>query len=206
MNHDTMSESARVQPQRSQPLNKRAAWRTKFDAISVMLIVFILSTYGVVSARRTKPLPASVSEIAPGLHPLGTARHTVFGMPVFDATLWVVGRHWSPAEPHALDVSASRNIPPARLVNGVMDEMRDLKAADDRQRAQWQADLLRIVPPLARGDQLVVLCLADRKTLVYFNGLERGSINDPNFGAALFRVWLDPMSSRPDIRNALLQY
>jgi len=158
------------------------------------------------SASPSKPLPASVFEIAPGLHRLGTARHTVFGLPVFDATLWIAGQQWSPIEPHALDVLASRNIPPKRLVGGVIDEMRDLKAANDRQRAQWQADLLRILPPLTRGDQLVVLCLPDRKTLIYFNGLERGKIDDPNFGAALFRVWLDPMSSRPDVRNALLQY
>ena len=127
-------------------------------------------------------------------------------MPVFDATLWIAGRQWSPVEPHALDVLASRNIPPARLVNGVIDEMRDLRAADDRQRARWRTDLLRIVPPMARGDQLVVLCLVDRRTLIFFNGLERGEIDDPNFGAALFRVWLDPMSSRPDIRSALLQH
>jgi hypothetical protein len=160
------------------------------------------------SARASAPviaLPATVITLAPGLHRLGTARHTVFGIHVFDATLWVAGPHWSPAEAHALDVEASRQIPPSRLVNGVIDEMRDIRAADDRQRSTWKTRLNQIVPPMVRGDSLVILCLPNRQTVIFHNGTMIGSIDDPNFGSALFRVWLDPRTSRPDIRSALLQ-
>ncbi len=150
-------------------------------------------------------LPATVTTLAPGLHRLGTARHTVFGLHVFDATLWVAGPRWSPTEAHALDVEASRKIPPSRLVNGVIDEMRDIRAADDRQRTMWKQSLDRILPSLSRGDQLVILCLPNQQTVIFHNGARIGSLEDPNFGSALFRVWLDPMASRQDVRNALLQ-
>ena len=157
------------------------------------------------AAATIAALPPGVSILAPGLHRLGTARHTVFGFHVFDATLWVAGPRWSATEAHALDVEASRSIPPSRLVGSVIDEMRDMKVADDRQRSMWKQNLERIIPTLSRGDQLVILCLPDRQTVIFHNGRNVGTVDDPNFGSALFRVWLDPMASRQDVRSALLQ-
>jgi hypothetical protein len=169
------------------------------------LLIAMTAHASIAIASNVEPLPTTIETLAPGLHRLGTARHTVFGFHVFNATLWVVGRQWSPAEAHALDVEASRNIPPSRLIDGVIDEMRDIKAADDRQRSIWKQRLNQIIPALARGDQLVILCLPDQRTVVFYNGTKVGSVDDPNFGAALFRIWLDPNASRQDFRNALLQ-
>lgn len=174
--------------------------------VSIQLVA-ALSTMGMpaLAAAPIAPLPPGVTILAPGLHRLGTARHTVFGLHVFNATLWIAGPRWTPSEAHALDVEASRNIPPSRLVTNVIDEMRDMKVADDRQRSMWKQSLERIVPALSRGDQLVILCLPDRQTVIFHNGRKIGSVDDPNFGSALFRVWLDPLASRQDIRSALLQ-
>ncbi len=186
------------------PAAARLRWRHVLPSIWLAAALSAL----VAPASAATPvaaLPASVVTLAPGLHRLGTARHTVFGLHVFDATLWVAGEQWSPTEAHALDVEASRNIPPSRLVNGVIDEMRDIRAADEGQRSTWKQSLNRIVPTLSRGDQLVILCLPNRQTVIFHNGAKTGSVDDPNFGSALFRVWLDPMASRQDIRGALLQ-
>jgi len=182
----------------------------RFRLRKVLASIWLATALGALGAlaRAAIPvatLPPTVVALAPGLHRLGTARHTVFGLHVFDATLWVAGPRWSPSEAHALDVIASRTIPPSRLVNGVIDEMRDIKAADDKQCSMWKERLNRIVPTLARGDQLVILCLPKRQTVIFYNGTTTGSVDDPNFGSALFRVWLDPISSRPDVRSALLQ-
>jgi hypothetical protein len=181
--------------------------------VRVLLLRFLFSielavalgAMSAMAATQATVLPATVITLAPGLHRLGTARHTVFGIHVFDATLWIAGRQWSPTEPHALDVEASRQIPPSRLVNGVIDEMRDIRVADDRQRSNWKQRLNQIVPPLARGDSLVILCLPNRQTVIFHNGTMIGSIDDPSFGSALFRVWLDPGTPRQEIRSALLQ-
>jgi Chalcone isomerase-like len=174
--------------------------------VAIQLVAALATmTIPALAATHIAPLPPGVTILAPGLHRLGTARHTVFGFHVFDATLWVAGPQWSPSEAHALDIEASRGIPPSRLVNSVIDEMRDMKVANDRQRSMWKQSLERILPTLSRGDQLVILCLPDRQTVIFHNSSKVGTVDDPNFGSALFRVWLDPLASRQDIRSALLQ-
>jgi hypothetical protein len=193
-------ENANGEPLSAAPIRLRVV----FVSIQVAVALGAVVAPALVAAAAVT-LPPSVITLAPGLHRLGTARHTVFGLHVFNATLWVAGPQWSPTEAHALDVEASRDIPPSRLVNGVIDEMRDLRAANNQQRLMWKQRLDRIVPTLARGDQLVILCLPNQQTVIFHNGSTTGSIDDPNFGSALFRVWLDPRASRQDIRSALLQ-
>ncbi len=156
------------------------------------------------SALAAPPLPPAVTSVAVGLHRLGTGRHTIFGMPVFDASLWIVGNQYSSSEPHAVDLVPSVPIPPSKLVGGLIDEMAELKAADDAQREAWRALMLKACPSLSRGDQLVILVMPDGTTTMFYNGEKRESVDDPNFGAALFRVWLDPRTSYPRVRNGML--
>ena len=155
------------------------------------------------SAER-QPLPPAVISVAPGLHRLGTGRHTIFGIPIFDASLWIVGTQYSSSEPHAVDLEPSVPVPPSKLVGELIEEMGDLKAADDAQREAWRALMLKALPSLGRGDQLVILVMPNGRTTMYYNGEERKSLDDPNFGAALFRVWLDPATSYQHIRNGML--
>ncbi len=104
---------------------------------ALLLIVWYSSALAASQGRR--PLPPVVTNVAPGLHRLGTGRHTIFGMPIFDASLWIVGNQYSSSEPHAVDLEPAVPIPPSKLVGGLIDEMAELKAADDAQREAWRA-------------------------------------------------------------------
>jgi Chalcone isomerase-like len=61
-----------------------------------------------------------------------------------------------------------------------------------------------VLPSLGRGDQLVFLVTPIGRTTMYYNGEELESTDDPNLGAALFRVWLDPATSYQHIRKGML--
>jgi chalcone isomerase-like protein len=157
------------------------------------------------AAEEHQPLPPVVNNVAPGLHRRGTGRHTIFGIPIFDASLWIVGTQYTSSEPHAVDLEPSVPVPPSKLVGEIVDEMGELKAADDAQCDAWRAMMLKALPSLNRGDQLVILVMPSGTTIMYFNGQEREKLDDPNFGPALFRVWLDPASSYQHIKKGMLQ-
>jgi chalcone isomerase-like protein len=150
------------------------------------------------------PMPPTVVAIAPGLHPLGKGSHSWFGVHLYDATLWVVGATWSFNEPHALELEAGRTITSTTLTSAAMDEMRGLKVGTTAERDRWSVQMARVMPPIRKGDRVVVFTMPVGKTVVFLNDTEHGEIDDPAFGQALFKIWLDPQSRNQPLRRKLL--
>jgi Chalcone isomerase-like len=151
-----------------------------------------------------KPLPAPIQSQAPGIRPLGRGRHRVWGIHVYDATLWVVGDRFIPAEPHALDVEAGKSVSADTLVKASMDEMSRLKLGNASQLEAWRQELKRLIPSVRPGDQVVVFCPNEAKTLVYYNGGNQGEVDDATLCPAIMNVWLHPASQSQEMRKSLL--
>ena len=68
----------------------------------------------------------------------------------------------------------------------------------------WGAQMARIFPDVRDGDHLLGVW---RPEGAYFYQGERliGSIRDAEFARAFFAIWLDPRSSAPGLRAALLE-
>lgn len=153
-----------------------------------------------------KPLPAPVQSQAPGIRPLGRGRQTVWGVRVYDATLWVVGERFTPAQPHALDVEPGRSVSADILINNAMDEMRRLKLGDASQLASWSLEMKKLIPNVKSGDQVVVFCPSEAKTLTYYNGRSQGEVDDATLCTAIMNVWLHPASQDQAMRKSLLAH
>ena len=153
-----------------------------------------------------KPLPAPVQSQAPGIRPLGRGRQTVWGIRVYDATLWVVGDRFTPVQPHALDVESGRSVSADTMVNNAMDEMRRLKLGDASQLASWRLEMRRLIPNLNSGDQVVVFCPSEEKTLTYYNGRIQGEVDDATLCSAIMNIWLHPASQNQALRKSLLAH
>lgn len=153
-----------------------------------------------------KPLPAPVLSQAPGIRPLGRGRHTIWGIRVYDATLWVVGERFTPAQPHALDLEPGKSVSADTMINNAMDEMRRLKLGDASQLASWRLEMRRLVPNVNSGDQVVVFCPSEAKTLAYYNGRIQGEVDDASLCPAIMNVWLHPSSQNQAMRKSLLAH
>ena len=151
-----------------------------------------------------KPLPEPVASQAPGIHPLGRGRHTMWGIHVYDATLWTIGDRFTPAEPHALDVEAGKSVSGDTLVTAAMDEMRSLNLGDGSRLTAWRQEMKRLIPNVRAGDQMVVFCPSDGRTFVYYNGSPRGEVDDTTLCPAIMSVWLHPQSKNKEMRKSLL--
>jgi Chalcone isomerase-like len=175
-------------------------------AYAVFVLMLITPSAPDAQPLNPKPLPAPVQSQAPGIRPLGRGRHTVWGVRVYDATLWVVGDRFTPAEPHALDVEPSRSVSADTLVNNAMDEMRRLKLGDMSQLASWRLEMRRLLPNVKSGDQVVVFCPSEAKTLAYYNGRIQGEVDDATLCPAIMNVWLHPASKNQEMRKSLLAH
>jgi hypothetical protein len=155
-------------------------------------------------SNNPRPLPQPVVSAAPDLRPLGKGRHTVWGIRVFDATLWCVGRGWSAATPHALDIEPGRTVPADTLVQRAVAEIRELKVGDESKIRLWQAEMTKVIPNVKQGDQIVIFCPNDTRTLVYLNNSSTGEVDDPSFCPAVMNVWLHPATKHQVLRKSLL--
>jgi chalcone isomerase-like protein len=175
--------------------------------LALAVVALMLMTPSALAAQpfTAKPLPEPVKAQAPGIRPLGRGRETLWGLHVYDATLWIVGERFSRAEPHALDFEPGRKVSADTLVNNAMDEMRRLKLGDASQLASWRREMTRLMPNVKSGDQVVVFCPSAAKTLVYYNGRSQGEADDATLCPAIMDVWLHP-ASKSSMRKSLLAH
>lgn len=140
------------------------------------------------------------------MHPFGKGRHSLWGVQMYEATLWIVGPQWSDAEPHAIDIEPNRTVPSDTLVKNAIAEMRDLKVGDERQLGIWQAEMRKLIPGVRRGDQVVIFCSDSKRTVAYLNDTRSGEVDDPSFCPAVMSVWLHPKTKHQAMRKSLLRH
>lgn len=176
----------------------------RLAAITLMLIAAPLAVAGPPHGHR--PLPAQVLSSAPELHPFGKGRHSLWGVPVYEATLWIVGPQWSDSAPHALDIESRRTVSADLLVKNAISEMRNLKVGDETRLKTWQAELKKIIPNLNSGDQIVIFCSDTNRTLSFLNDSNTGEVDDPSFCPAVMSIWLHPQTKHQSMRKSLLKH
>jgi hypothetical protein len=168
--------------------------------LATTLLILISAT----AAIGARPLPPQIVSHAPGIQPLGKGRHTLWGIRMYDATLWTVGGSWSATKPHALDIEPGRAVPADTLVKNAIAEMRDLKVGDENKLRIWQTEMTKLIPNVQRGDQIVIFCSDAHRTIAFLNNSRTGEIDDPSFCPAVMNVWLHPQTKHQSMRRSLL--
>lgn len=148
------------------------------------------------------PLPEALRS-ADNWQRWGSGEFTWFGLRLYRATLWVAGDDPAHA-PHALYLVYSRDIPASRLVSTSLDEMRRL-GAQLADLARWEATLQRIFPDVRRGETITGVHVPGRGARFYHQSRHLGDVDDPEFAARFFAIWLDPRSRDGELRTSLLR-
>lgn len=149
-----------------------------------------------------KEPPQAVSALLPGLRAWGSGKFRKFGFLVYEATLWA-GESEQPTPPLALGLTYTRHIEGKDIAEASVDQMRRFDV-NDAQLERWGQQMMAIFPDVKPGDRIVGLQLPDRARFFY-NDQAIGEIDDPAFARAFFAIWLDPRTSEPSLRTALLQ-
>ena len=138
-----------------------------------------------------------------GLRRWGSGEFRRFGFLVYEATLWVGGDdpQWPPL---ALRLTYRRTISSKSITDASVAEIRNLGVADEGSLTLWGEQMGRIFPDVRPGDEILGVQLPDGARF-FHNDRSLGAIDDPAFARAFFAIWLDPRTSAPELRSALLQ-
>lgn len=192
---------------------------------AVAIFAFAL-TLGVASSLTAGPARASSTvpgEAASGVlraalaEPREAGRGTLrfLGMRVYEATLWTAGapRTGAPgsgAPPFdrdfALELVYAMSLSGARIAERSDHEIgRQPDRGSAAERANWLARMRAIFPDIRAGDRLIGIYRVGGPTRFLLNDKLLGEVDDPAFGRAFFGIWLDPRTSEPALREALLR-
>jgi len=140
-------------------------------------------------------------------HEWGSGEMRWLGFRLYRATLWVSGQRDGALRddvPLALTLAYHRDIPGHRIVEASVDQMRRL-GASETQLAAWLPGMQRVFPDVTKGDILTGVHLPGRSARFFFGDRYVGEIADPEFARRFFAIWLDPRTSAPEVRTALLR-
>jgi len=107
--------------------------------LAAVVLMLLSAPFAIAAPPPTpRPLPPQVLSSAPEIHPFGKGRHSLFGIPMYDATLWIVGPQWSAGETHALDLEPSRVVSADTLVKNAIKETASGRwRRSARRRTRW---------------------------------------------------------------------
>ena len=133
---------------------------------------------------------------------VGSGQFRWWGILVYDATLWSPQGKYQPGGPFALSLTYARSLEGHAIVDASLDQMRDLGLPVD-QNPQWGPELAKVIVSVARGDTLTGVYTPGEGAVFFHNDRKTGQI-DERLARAFFAIWLDPKTSAPRLRQALL--
>lgn len=143
----------------------------------------------------------AVSDPLAGLQRWGQGEYRRFGFLIYDAALWAAAdpTQW----PLALRLTYRRSIAGSVIAEASVREMRAL-GAPETALPRWGNWMQLIFPDVRPGDQILGV-FRERGVRFLFNGREIGVLDDAEFARYFAGIWLDPRTSAPDLRAALLR-
>jgi hypothetical protein len=117
-----------------------------------------------------------------------------FGFEIYEAALWTPDGTFAATyadEPVAFTLSYRRSFSRDRLIDITRTAWRELALADAEQQQRWSLQLANIWVDVHRGSNMTTLVLPGGETRFYSADRMLGRIDDPAFGPAFLRIWLD---------------
>lgn len=134
-----------------------------------------------------------------------------FGLEIYEAALWTPDGTFSGAyaeEPVVFILSYRRSFGRDRLIDITRTAWGQLALATDEQQQRWSRELAKIWVDVRKGSNMTTLVLPSGETRFYNADRLLGRIEDPEFGPAFLRIWLDARVAETalgDLRTDLLQ-
>lgn len=140
--------------------------------------------------------------LLPGTTQVGQGKLTRFGWSIYQAQLWTPSGKYEPGQPFALKLTYDRDIPETRIVQASLDEMLKL-GAPVQERPGWRAVLEQVIDDVKKGESITGV-YRPGEGATFFHGDKRTGVMDEELARAFFAIWLDPRTSEPSLRQALL--
>ncbi|MDT8989424.1 chalcone isomerase family protein [Curvibacter sp. APW13] len=183
--------------------------RTALLAFGIGVTALVAHRPARAQATAAAPLleaPPELSAYAPAWNARGSGALRFFGFKAYDATLWLPAGQtsYAPNRSFALDIRYNTTVKASDIVNTSLIEMSRLASATPEQIKAWTTFMTQLFVDVKSGDRLVGVRVPDKGARFFLNAKLLGESPDEAFTDAFFRIWLDPKTRRPELRDALL--
>jgi len=170
------------------------------DIVRSLLIICSLCWSFVCVSATEIILPGGLQ--VPNMKPVGQGELVFLGFRVYRAQLWAPDGVFRENDPFVLSLSYQRDIRRDQIVEASLKEMRKLGAPVE-QNSHWPSALANVFRDVSENDTISGIFRPGIGADFYFNSNHTGSI-DPVLAKHLAAIWLDPNTSEPQLRQALL--
>ena len=160
--------------------------------------IALLTTFGIAcglcAVDSHGALPPSLTAEGFTAQRVGAGTLSWLGFDIYDAALWTPDGTFEDsfdAEPVVFTLWYRRSFDRARLVDITRTAWRELQLANEEQQQRWSTELAGIWIDVRRGSNMTTLVLPSGETRFYDANKLLGRIEDPEFGPAFLRIWLD---------------
>jgi hypothetical protein len=167
---------------------------------NVVRTACLLTCLGISPAYATDYINSYVPDAAV----VGEGRARVLVWDVYDAKLIAPRGQWIETNPFALELKYLQAIEGKKIADHAVEEMRYIGFKDDGKLSEWHKEMVEIFPDVLPGTIIAGIRSSSGATIFYEAGKEIGRLNDPAFTEQFFRIWLDPKTSAPTLRQSLL--
>lgn len=157
------------------------------------------------AAALAQAAPAHIEAALPHARLAGSGAYTYFALKIYTADLWVGDQGYRLDAPFALDLRYARRLYGKKIAEASAEQMEKIGAGSPAERKEWLRKMLAIFPDVAEGSHITGVSVPGAGARFYFDGKPLGRIDDPDFARAFFGIWLDPATTAPELRAALLK-
>ena len=175
--------------------------------LSMVMLMLLISSTSLANVTQLETLIQAHIESELGKpRLLGQAPFRWFGLKIYEAQLWAGEQGYLPGSaPLVLKLQYARNLQGSKIAESSDEQMAQLGQGSAAERVGWLSAMRGLFPDVQDGQHLTGVWLPDIGVRFYLNGKRLGEIRDPAFARAFFAIWLDPATSAPALRTALLR-
>ena len=159
-----------------------------------VIAVLVLGPSSVAVAAKQAALPESLLADGFAAQRVGTGMLRWFGFDIYEASLWTPDGTFANTyadEPVAFSLLYRRGFSRERLIDITRTAWQELALANDEQQERWARALASIWVDVRKGSNMTTFVLPSGETRFYSADRFLGRIEDPAFGPAFLRIWLD---------------
>lgn len=135
---------------------------------------------------------------------VGNTRFTFLFWDIYDAVLYAPQGLWKGQPPFVLTLTYLREFTGNDIAERSVKEMRRQGEYDADTLSQWRSMMMNLFPDVKEGDKISGVLDRNKVTHFYLNDDLLGNIDDKEFSAAFFAIWLGEKTSEPKMRSELI--
>jgi hypothetical protein len=123
---------------------------------------------------------------------------------VYDLRLLTDGTPFSWNNKFKLEFDYSRELKKESVIDASLKEFKLQPNVTDKDIKAWELYLEKVIQPVQKSTKASVIWVPDGQIIFHYEGSKPTTIENEKFARAFLNIWLGEKTSRPKLRNKLL--